>query len=913
MYGTGYVPCGNRTWGPRVLIAVAGLIYTVGATIGAATIEADFYVSPSGRDSWSGKLPAPNKTRTDGPFATIDRAREAIAAEKAAGAPRSFRVHVRGGTYELTEPLVFTPADSAPQGETISYAAYPGERPVLSGGRRITGWRKGPGNLWVADVPEVRAGKWYFQQLFVNGQRRIRARHPNEGFLRAQGPLPEIRDYQADRNKPEATRGITYRPGDIKRWKNLGDVNIILFFDWSTSRHWIEALDEEARTVRFTNSSNWPVFTWEPDCRYRVENYFEALDQPGEWYLDREAAKVYYWPLPGEKLEKASVVTPVLQRLVEIRGEPEQGRFVTGLRFEGLAFHYADWRAEKTQSLEGQAAHYLSAAVLARGATDCSFERCEIAHVGEYGLWLDAGCKRCRVFHCELRDLGAGGVRVGEPAYREQPDLIAEANRVENCFVHDGGHTFPDGVGVIIFNSPYNVVAHNEICDILYSGISCGWSWGYGPHNAHHNIIEWNHVHHLGYGVLSELSAIYTLGVSPGTVIRYNWLHDTYDYKFGSWGLGLDEGTSGVLVENNLVYNHGHGLGLHYGHDNVVRNNILGPCRVDVVGVGRIEDAHFMDLSRNIIFGTVGTLAAGNFDKPTCTSDYNIWWDTYAGQELDINGIPWAEWQARGRDVHSLVADPLFVAPDKGDFRLRPNSPALALGFKPFDVSKAGLFGEKSWVEAPRRIKRAPFALPKPPTPQAITDGFEDTPVGAPPRVAQVYGQTGGASIRVTDETAASGKHSLKFTDAPGLEATWQPHMAYFPNYSRGAARVSFDVRLEEGARFVTSWRDWRQPEFATGPDLIFVAGGQLIAGGRNVTDVPVGKWIHCEVTCPLGSKSGRTWTLSVSIAGGKPTKVTNLPLGSERFVQFTWLGFVSDANDTAVTYLDNLKIEPLP
>lgn len=908
----------RRHWSGRgrakkTAVAVAAMVVSLCQAIGNAIPKADYYVSPSGRDSWSGRLATPNKAKTDGPFATIARARDAVAAEKAAGASRSFRVFIRGGVYELSEPIVFTPADSASNGGTITYAAYPGESPVLSGGRRITGWRKGPGNLWIADIPEVHAGKWYFHQLFVNGSRRPRARHPNDGFLRAQGPLPEIKDYQTDRNKPEATRGITYRPGDIKRWKNLEDVNVILFFDWSTSRHWIQALDEEARTVRFTNSSNWPVFTWEPDCRYRLENYFEALDEPGEWYLDREAGVLYYWPMPGESLEKAVTVAPVLQRIMEIRGQPDEGQFVTGLRFEGLKFHYADWRAEKSQSLEGQAAHYLSAAVVARGAKTCSFERCEIAHVGEYGLWLDAGCKNCRVFHCELRDLGAGGVRIGEPGYRDQPDLIAERNRVENCFIHDGGHTFPDGVGVIIFHSPYNVVAHNEICDLLYSGISCGWSWGYGPHNAHHNDIEWNHIHHLGYGVLSELSAIYTLGVSPGTVIRYNWLHDTYDYKFGSWGLGLDEGTSGVLVENNLVYNHGHGLGLHYGHDNVVRNNIIGPCRVDLVGVGRVEDAHFMDFTHNVVYGTVGTLIGGTFDKPTCASDYNVWWDAYAREELDMNGIPWAEWQARGRDVHSLVADPLFVAPEKGDFRLRPDSPAFAVGFKPFDVSRAGLYGEKSWVEAPRKIKRAPFSLPAPKSPQPIQDDFEDTPLGAPPRMAQVYGQTGGASILVTDETAASGKHSLKFTDAPGLEATWQPHLAYFPNYPRGAARVSFDVRLEQGARFITSWRDWRQPQFATGPDLVFVAGGELKAADRVVGTVPVGQWISCEITCPLGSKPGRTWSLVVRIPGREPVELTGLPLGSDKFIQFTWLGFVSDASDTAVVYLDNLRIEPLP
>ncbi|MBC7287755.1 MAG: hypothetical protein H5T86_06865, partial [Armatimonadetes bacterium] len=249
----------------------------------AAAVKADFYVALDGNDAWSGKLPQPNAARSDGPFRTLRRAQDAVRQAKAAAqAPKSFTVLVRGGTYYLSEPLVIDPRDSGTGQGPVVWAAYPGERAIISGGRVIGGWRPGPGELWHADIPEVRRGEWYFRQLFVNGQRRSRARHPNDGYLGTAGPLPGIGDPHQQRGKPEASMGFTYREGDMKRWSNLEDVNIWLFHSWTASLHWIAELDEQNRVVRFTNRCNWPVGYWERSGqRYFVENFREALDQPG--------------------------------------------------------------------------------------------------------------------------------------------------------------------------------------------------------------------------------------------------------------------------------------------------------------------------------------------------------------------------------------------------------------------------------------------------------------------------------------------------------------------------------------------------------------------------------------------------------------------------------------------------------
>jgi parallel beta-helix repeat protein len=446
---------------------------------------------------------------------------------------------------------------------------------------------------------------------------------------------------------------------------------------------------------------------------------------------------------------------------------------------------------------------------------------------------------------------------------------------------------------------------------MIYSGISAGWSWGYGKSGCHHNVIEHNHIHHLGFGVLSELSSIYTLGISPGTRIRYNLCHDALDYRYGTWVMGLDEGTSYVLVENNIGYNHRHGIGLHYGRENEVRNNIIAFCQGDHVGIGRIEEHLAMNFHHNILVALDAPLVGGNFGRTKVQSDYNVYWDLAVRDEVELDGLLLSEWQEeKGLDRNSVVADPLFVDAEHYDFRLRPDSPALRIGFKPFDLSESGLYGEAEWVQLPRKIKRAPFTFERISTAgETVEDDFEATEVGQLARFAHTSGEGKGASIRVTDETAASGKHSVKFTDAPDIGPSWQPHMYYPVRFSRGAVKVSFDIRVEKGAKVVVQLRDWPAgANFSTGPTLMFV-DGQLLANEQAVTDIPFATWTHVEIECPLGRAPGRTYSLMVAPAGGKTVKVQGIPAGAETFRHLTWLGFISEATDTAVFYIDNVKI----
>ena len=874
--------------------------------------QADYYVGPDGRDTWSGRLPEPDDADKDGPFATIERARDAVR-EARTGQPeaRPFTVLIRGGVYRLRRPIVFEPEDSGTPGAPVTYAAYPGERPVFSGALVIGGWQQGERELWRTEIPSVREGGWYFRQLFVNGRRRTRARHPNEGYLRTAGPLPGItnpHEGRRDRDDPDYRAGFTYREGDLKQWDSLDEVNIFLYHSWTCSIHWIDALHQEERTVRFATPTGWPVGYWEREQRYHLENFREALDSPGEWYLDRATGFLHYWPLPGEDITKAEVVAPVLEELFLFEGSPEQEQYVEHLVLRGLSFQHAGWSVGQGVRTDQQAAVWLKGALTARGARHLRIEDCEIAHVGKYGLWLAAGCADNVVTRCHIHDLGAGGVKLGETRQAKTANLDTQRNVVDNCFIHDGGHVFRAGVGVWIGRSSHNQVTHNEICDFDYTGVSVGWSWGYAASTANHNAIEYNHIHHIGRGVLSDMGGIYTLGVSPGTTLRHNLIHDIYSYSYGGWGLYTDEGSTEILLENNVVYNtKTGGFHQHYGRENVVRNNILAFAVTAQLQRSREEDHLSFDFQRNIVFCDNGLMLGGNWGNGNYAIDNNLYWDN-SGEEPDFGGYYFDAWQALGRDENSRFDDPLFVDAENRDFALKPGSPALDLGFELIDVSEIGLYGDSAWVKAPLNIVRPQIDIPPLPRPGPLVDDFEETAVGGSPALARVSGEEQGASIRVTDETAATGQHSLKFTDVPGLKHIWQPHMYYQPHFRKGTTHLNFRVRLEEGAILWHEWRDAAGP-YRVGPSLTITADGKLHAAGEELLSVPRGVWVRVEITCAVGREATGSYDLTVTLPGEAPRRFEALACRAADFRRLEWLGFVSHADAATVLYLDDLRL----
>jgi hypothetical protein len=268
-----------------------------------------------------------------------------------------------------------------------------------------------------------------------------------------------------------------------------------------------------------------------------------------------------------------------------------------------------------------------------------------------------------------------------------------------------------------------------------------------------------------------------------------------------------------------------------------------------------------------------------------------------------------ADWQKQtDHDKNSIIADPLFVDAKNYDFHLKPNSPALKIGFKPFDYTKAGVYGDPAWINKANEVTYPPLEIAPDPPPVSIRDNFENTVVGSQPTAAEVHVERKGDSIAVTDETAAGGKHSLKIVDASGLRNAFNPHYVYKPNHSTGTTRCSFDMRIEEGVRISHEWRDWRSSPYRVGPSF-WVNGTKLQIASKSLMDLPVGKWVHFEITAALGNKDQGTWDLAVTLPGQRPKLFKGLKNGSTNFDKLTWVGFTSNATNKTIFYIDNLEL----
>lgn len=555
------------------------------------------FVSPDGSDTWSGALPERNSAGTDGPLQTLAAAQAWVRKTKAALAkPAELRVVLRGGRYELDEPWRFHSADSGfgrddtiwpRQARTwpVTWAAYEDETPIISGGRRLAGpWQEGTHKgqrVWTTTL----SGTAPFTQLWVDGKRRRRPRLPKQGVRQVAGAVNP--DFSGHGHTDHAT-AFHFHPGELKAdWHNLQDVELRFFGWWLDRTVKLRTVDEEACTATFDRDVRLRL-EWGPGdgVDYFVENCFEALTEPGEWYFDIPTGALTYLPLPGEDLDTAEVVIAQRDHLLALDGAAH-------LRFEGLTFAHSEWTLPADISGTKQAAIHVPGALQIRRGDDIVFQGCTVEHVGTYGAEvLDESCE-VTFNRCRLADLGGGGVRIWHGCRR---------NALLDCEIGDGGHRFACACGVIIGKSTGNRVEHCHIHDFTYTGISVGWNWGYAESDGYGNLIEWNHIHDIGKGLLSDMGGIYLLGHAAGTRLRYNHIHDITCRRYGGWCLYTDEGSSDVLVESNLCYRTNKtAYNQHYGRNNTIRNNILAYGGDAVLSYGRPEEHRGLIFEGNIL------------------------------------------------------------------------------------------------------------------------------------------------------------------------------------------------------------------------------------------------------------------------------------------------------------------------
>ncbi|MEW5979622.1 MAG: right-handed parallel beta-helix repeat-containing protein [Acidobacteriota bacterium] len=595
--------------------------------------QSTFYVSPEGDDANPG-----TKAR---PFKTLERARGAVRSVNR-GMARDVIVYLRGGTYSLQQTLAFDQRDSGSTNHCVIYRNYAGEHPVISGGKRITGWSL-DSSRWKAQT-DVRD----FRQLYVNNKRAILARGGRFPGATLVEDSPDNRDETMARREAYLTSDSS-----MASWRNPGDIELVFDLQWTRSI---------CKVARIRKTTSGAILTMlEPyfslarmkegrtiELPTAIQNAFELLDEPGEWYLDKSTHTVYYLPREGEHLDTAEVIAPALEKLVELRGSPAQP--VHHIRFEGITFEYATWlqpsrighielQANFTMqqtnlmfrpgrdptSQRGIGPAYLShpygeakkspANIVIHAGKSIVFYRCRFIHLGGAGIDVEVGSEANSLSGNEFYDISGSAIQIGDVIdhHPKSQGHVVKGNQITNNYIHNVAVEYIGGVGIFVGYTDGTYIAHNEITKLPYTGISIGWGWGEAdadgggywqpayhtaPTTSRNNICEYNHIHH----VLQELwdgGGIYTLGNMPGSIIRGNLVHDNIGYPGGIY---LDEGSGYIEVSKNVVYNTG-------GHEgrrpqalyfNNRRQDRIKTCRVhdNIVDISPDRAEYPHDLAR---------------------------------------------------------------------------------------------------------------------------------------------------------------------------------------------------------------------------------------------------------------------------------------------------------------------------
>ena len=644
-----------------------------------------YYVAPAGSDGNPGTL--------EKPFATIQRAQQAVRQKPGP-------VLLRGGTYYLPQKLVFSAEDSGTKADPVVYQAYGQEQPVISGGVRLEklDWQPYRDGIVQAKVP----ADLQTEEVFVNGERQILARYPDYD------PTAQYFDgFAADAISPER----------VARWADPvgGYFHAMHPALWGDFTWRITGKDPQGKLTKEGGWQNNRGGAVHQKIRF-VENIFEELDAPSEWFLNTKTHILYFYPPPGLDLAKATVEATRLRSLVEFRGSQEKP--IRSVILRGLTFRHAARTVMDTKEplLRTDWAIYRGGAVFFEGSEDCALEDCFLDQVGGNAVFVNHYNRRVTIRGCHIAKAGASGICfVGDPQAARNPLFnYSQVNKFENldltpgprtqnypadclvedCLIYLTGRVEKQTAGVNIDLAQNITVRHCSIYDMPRAGINIGdGCWGghviefcdvfdtvkeTGDHGSFNswgrdrywrpNIAEVN-------AWVKQVPELPRLDAVKPVILRNNrWRCDH------GWDIDLDDGSSFYIITNNLCL-HG-GIKNREGYGRTVENNIT---------VGSGLHPHVWYASGRDIFRR------------------NIVWREYQpalmptppwGQELDYNlmhregatNAPASRLQKQsGRDEHSILADALFVDPAQGNYRVKEGSPALLLGFVNFPMDRFGV------------------------------------------------------------------------------------------------------------------------------------------------------------------------------------------------------------------------------
>ncbi len=541
----------------------------------------DIYVSPNGDDANSGAKENPLKSLAHASEKALQILQDSALSE--------IRVWMADGVYFLSEPLVLPSFIAASPDASVFFKAEKDAHPVVSGGMEISDWKKNNQGFWEATLDNTFIPLNQIRELFINDKRAVRARFPNKNYLR-------VKKVGEDRRT-----NFMFNEGDFPIPQNLDEVELVLLHDWSISRIGIKEINTNKSRLTAVDSigAKFPAFFnldhWEPNPRYFLENAPEFIDEDYEWVYYKAQKKILLKLPESENPENYKIVIPVSEGLLSLEGK--ENLPVKNIHFEGISFRHSLWEIPEKGYCGVQACHFdprpeingwnvVPAAINARWTENCSFDNCRVENIGGSGIWLGTGCKNCSIVNSEFVDISGNGIMIGEGQDREvndekwwkkAPGQVALGNVIENCRISDCGKQFYGSVGIWCGLVAETNIRKNQIFDLPYSGISIGWMWSPVPTPCRQNTIDGNHIHHI-MQILSDGGGIYSLGLQPGSKLINNCIHDV-EINAGraeSNGMFLDEGTTDVVVANNLIYNIAKSpLRFHRATTNLVTNNYL--------------------------------------------------------------------------------------------------------------------------------------------------------------------------------------------------------------------------------------------------------------------------------------------------------------------------------------------------
>ena len=655
----------------------------------------DLIVSPDGNDMNQGTLESPLKT--------LKAAKDRVKLLKGFS-NETITVWFRGGTYEFTEEVTFDSSDA----ENVVYRSYPDEEVVFSGGTEFTNWTQTIINSTRAFVTDVNTNEMYFHSLFKGDERLSVSKWPKTGSFQVSDSKEE------DAFDPDNVSGFfalhaAFYAEKVINFSNLEDVNVRIMHKWCDDILPLHSVDTATGRIELKKPAAMNI---EVGDNFVYENVREALTEPGEWYLDRSEGKLYYIPEKGETVDNLTLSAPVTEKLLNIDSASD-------ITFSGIKFENTDWdfvsgtkwnvNIDKNHPLYAnikynpthpQAAYETPAAIYITNSSSVNFINCEFKNISNTAVKYDAGSKDSVVKGCLFDQIGGNAIFIDGPF-----EIPAKTSNIDvtDCHIRYYGRIYNNSIGVLITHATDCDIVHNEIHDGWYTAVSVGWNWGYTDNPTNNIKVQNNLIYNIGNGWLSDMGGIYTLGIQPDTVLSGNVIHNVGCYEgstgYGGWGIYLDEGSSYITVENNLVYDcSSQSFHQHYGKDNLIKNNIFALSDDGQFIITKNEEHNSLFLYNNIFVSDNEVIYKNTTETDWFVEDSNTYWDytnaekVYSGDSTELGGrVSVSRMKIKGLYNNGVFADPGFKDIENRDFSISVDSPAIDAGFEPWDYDAGTL------------------------------------------------------------------------------------------------------------------------------------------------------------------------------------------------------------------------------